>query len=440
MTFAAENQPPVDFSGLEASQQPAWLWQPGSGEILWGNAAAIALWGAASLTELQSFKFDRAMPALAQLQRLQLVLAPNASDTQTFILWLRGESRKLTCWCSKVPFPSSESPFLLQVVAADQAKSGPGHSTNGRGQVAAPDLNGHAMVVAGEPSIASPQANHMRPALAPEDAATLSEIARLIRERSGATASANKPAPDAGAPVRTSTERATPAIGADVLGRLSHELRTPLNAITGFAELLRAELDGPLGSMKYHAYAGHIMESAAHCLSLINDLLDISALAPDKRPLEFTSVDVNDTVTVCLGMLSSLATKAAVGLTYSLDPSLPKAVLDRRSLRQILINLIANAIKATPAGGSIAIETSYRPGSGLLLTISDTGQGMTTDELSRAQGKALSNGSWPAIRLGLGLPLSRELVEANGGRIDIASGPGEGTRVTLQLPMSRLLP
>jgi signal transduction histidine kinase len=214
------------------------------------------------------------------------------------------------------------------------------------------------------------------------------------------------------------------------LARLSHELRTPLNAIMGYAELLRAERDGPLGSAKYRDFAGHILESAAHCLTLANDLSDPASLGTALRPQEFSEVDVNEAVRASLGILAPIALKAGVVLADSLDAAAPRAILDRRSLRQILLNLIANAVKATPPGGSVTASTAYKPGAGLEIAIADTGPGLTPDHLAEARAGAGN---------GLGLPLSRQLAEANGAGLRIESAAGLGARVALQIPMGRLV-
>ncbi len=414
MAFPADHGPTADLGGLAATTEPAWLWQPGTGALLWGNAAALALWKAGSLAELQSLKVDRAMPALTQLQRLQWALGADISHHETLMVWLPDGIRRLECLCRKVAFAGNDGAILVTV-------TGPQHKTQLSPAGAARHLNGHG---GGVPVVLT----HRQPDIAPEDAATLAEIARMIRERSATAAAATEPIIET-----TSADTVMgPALDAAFLARLSHELRTPLNAIMGYAELLRAERDGPLGSIKYHAFAGHILESAAHCLNLANDLDDPSGRSVGVRPQEFSEVDVNETVQVCLGIMMPIADKAGVSLIASADAAAPRAVLDRRSLRQILLNLIANSIKATAPGGSITVSTAYRPGQGLTVTVADTGGGMSPEHLARAR-----SDNPPGD--GLGLPLSRKLADANGAKLTIESSPGEGTRVSLQLPMGRLV-
>jgi signal transduction histidine kinase len=410
LAFPADSDHPAELGAMAGSTEPAWLWQPGTGALLWGNAGALALWGVDTLAALQALKIDRAMPALSQLQRLQWALGSDVSHRETLVLWLPAGSRSLACLCRKVSFAGNDAAILVTLAGHEVPVSAPVAALGAR------HLNGHA--------IAAPPRS--QPDLAPEDAATLAEIARMIRQRSPVF----QPAVAPEQPVAAAETQAQ-ALDAAFLARLSHELRTPLNAIMGYAELLRAERDGPLGSGKYHAYADHILESAAHCLNLANDLSDPAKLGAGVRTQEFSEVDVNDTVRVCIGILAPIATKAGVALEESLDVGVPRAILDRRSLRQILLNLVANAIKATPAGRTITLATHYRPGTGLELSVTDEGRGMAPARLAEARGQA--NGG------GLGLPLSRKLAEANGASLEIDSREGHGTRVTLDLPMARLV-
>ena len=418
MTVPALDPQHADLDGLTALAQPAWLWEPASGAMLWGNPAALALWGADSLHALQDMRLDRAMPAITRLRSLALVLAPGASDLHSLVFWLPDGSRSLLCRCRKVAFPGTDHALLLQsampagITFPQPRAAGPPNDTR--------VLNGHANPSAYEP-----------PQLAPEDAATLAEIARMVRQRNTPEISPPPPESQPAEPAGAST---------DFLAKLSHELRTPLNAIIGFAELMRAEQHGPLGNAKYLDYAGNILESAHHCLSLSNDLFDLAALNGGKQAFDFSEIDVNGTVRVCLAIAGPIAGKAGVSLTDDLASDVPRAILDQRSLRQILLNLIANAIKFTPPGGRVTVTSLYDLGSGLRLIVADTGRGMTPEGLNRAQGLAMAGTLAEANTSGLGLPICRALAGANGGQIAVESRAGAGTQVTLTLPMSRLVP
>ena len=376
--------------------------------------------------------FDRAMPAVARLQKLAQVLADGVPDEQEFVFWLPEGSRSLTCACRRIRMPGNDAMVLLQVLPTGPAMDQPPQPGIGAAGPAGSDLNGHAVSSHFERPVP------VAPELAPQDAATLAEIARMIRERSGSVA---------GRPLvvlsHTVTEppKSPPAQELrpgepEFLGHLSHELRTPLNAIIGYSELLQAEQSGPLGSPKYRAYASDILEAARHCVSLVNDLFDMTRLAVGERKLEFSEVDVNETARVCLGIVFPIAAKAGVALDTDLAPNLPLAILDRRGLRQILLNLLGNAIKFTPPDGVVSISSSYEIGVGLKVAVADTGAGMSSSSLEVARGTSTAAS---AAASGLGLPISRSIAAANGGRLDVESKTGSGTHVTLFLPMNRLL-
>jgi len=435
LTTAGQNEDHSDFGALVPSAQPAFLWRPRDCSIAWANPAGLSLWGAQSLLELASRRFDRSMPAVARLQRLLLVLALGASDRQTLVFWLPQGSKRLTCQCRKVHLSANDEGLLLQVVEQPNIR---GPLANGPASHAEADLNGHMAFE----RVAAPGAWQMEaPVLAPQDAATLAEIARLIRERTMDGGGRRSDKREALAP-ESQPKELEPETGpfeAEFLGRLSHELRTPLNAVIGYGELLQAEQSGPLGSPKYRGYTVDLLEAARHCLSLVNDLFDMTRLAAAGGGLEFSDVDINESARVCLAILVPIASKAGVALTDNLGAGLPLAILDRRSLRQILLNLLANAIKFTPAGGSVSIGSSYETGVGLKVVVADTGRGMTTGSLNVARGLAPNNAEPGPGASGLGLPISRDLAAANGGTLAVESEPGRGTRVTLFVPMNRLL-
>ena len=439
VTVTAPTLAPTELAELADLAQPAWLWEPCEVSLLWANRAGLALWGADTIEHLQAIGIDRSMPAVARLRSLSVVLAPGASDIQTLVFWLPSGMHNLACSCRKMRFGNAVGALLVQVAGMPDGSAPV--LVLGADAKAARSLNGHA--IGSEPArgAASAMPAKIHPAVAPEDAATLAEIARLVRRSGAADAPAAAPPPQGQGLGLGQGLGGGAANGADaeLLGRLSHELRTPLNAIIGYAELMRAQQHGRLGSSKYHDFAGTILESARHCLDLANDL--VHAAGPDggQRPLDFSEVDVNEAVRACLGIVAPIAGTAGVALADDLALDLPHAVLDRRSLAQILLNLVGNAIKYTPSGGEVAVTTRYDVGSGLRVIVADTGRGMSLEALGRARGLPAGAAAQGPARSGLGLPISRELAAANGGRIDLESRPGAGTVATLALPMSRLV-
>jgi PAS domain S-box-containing protein len=228
----------------------------------------------------------------------------------------------------------------------------------------------------------------------------------------------------------------------DFLARISHELRTPLNAILGFSEVMRSERFGEMRNPKYLAYANDIHSSGEHLLSLINDLLDLSKVEAGKLELNFTSVNLGELAEHCLKLMEEDARARRVIVRRNFAAGLPNVVADLRSMKQILLNLISNAIKFTPAGGQVIVSGQTRPSGEFVLRVKDTGVGIAPEALEIALtpfGRA-HDGEHPEIGgTGLGLPLTKALAEANRARFEIASKPEKGTSVEIVFPVNRVL-
>jgi signal transduction histidine kinase len=227
----------------------------------------------------------------------------------------------------------------------------------------------------------------------------------------------------------------------EFLANMSHELRTPLNAIIGFSEIISGELFGALGSPRYSEYARDIHESGRHLLSLINDILDLSKAEAGKLELHEASVDLSLTVHSCLRLMRERAQQSGVRVQNKLN-GVPRLRADERMLKQILLNLLSNAIKFTPPGGEIEVVGEHDNAGGLLMRVTDTGIGMAPEDIPRAL-EAFTQVDSALSRkydgTGLGLPLTKTLVELHGGTLAISSAPGRGTTVTIRLPPDRLL-
>jgi len=225
------------------------------------------------------------------------------------------------------------------------------------------------------------------------------------------------------------------------LASMSHELRTPLNAVIGFSDAMHAELFGPL-SPRYKAYAADIQQSGTHLLSLINDVLDLSRLEARQTALQEEIFDIAELAEEVLRMIRPQAAKAGLTLQGDVAPELPLLRGDRRRIKQILINLTANAIKFTPEGGQVRLA-AHRTATALSLIVSDTGIGIAQEDIPRAMerfGQVDSSLSRKYEGTGLGLPLARQLAELHGGQLILGSAPGVGTTVTVTLPRDRLVP
>jgi len=240
---------------------------------------------------------------------------------------------------------------------------------------------------------------------------------------------------------RAQAERAS-SQKSDFLARVSHEIRTPLNAIIGFSELMIDEKFGPIGNERYRDYLRDINRSGNHVLDLVNDLLDISKIEAGQQEMAYEAVSLNDTLGQVVAMLQPQANSERVIIRSSFASRLPDIVADLRSVRQIAINLLSNAVRYTPAGGQVIVSTAYERDGSVVLRVRDTGVGMSSAELEEAlkpfkQINALRRKRGDGT--GLGLPLTRAMVEANRAQFSIASTPGEGTLVEISFPPTRVL-
>jgi signal transduction histidine kinase len=254
-----------------------------------------------------------------------------------------------------------------------------------------------------------------------------------------------EPGPNAATPEPESEERAD-AVSAvaqklDFLAKVSHEVRTPLNSILGFTELMLEERLGAIGNPRYKGYVEDIHQSGLYALSLLNDLLDISKIEAGKFELDFTSVDLPELIETCASSLQPLAKRERILLRTSLAPNLPAVLADRRRLKQILLNLLSNAIKFTNAGGQVIVSAGRIEGGELRLRVRDNGVGMTTDEIAFAMQpfRQLDTAPRKQTGTGLGLPVTKALVDANRARLVLTSERGLGTSADVVFPPERLV-
>jgi PAS domain S-box-containing protein len=227
----------------------------------------------------------------------------------------------------------------------------------------------------------------------------------------------------------------------EFLANMSHELRTPLNAIIGFAEVIKDEMFGPVGLKKYAEYAKDIHSSGRHLLDLINDILDLSKLEAGKLELHEADVSLRTVVEECQTLIRNRAQKSDVLLVTEIEPRLPKLRCDERALKQVLLNFLSNAVKFTPAGGTVTIRVR-RTGDGICVAVSDTGIGMSQADIKVALapfGQIDSKVARQHQGTGLGLPISKSLIELHGGTLSVESVPGKGTTMTAKFPASRVV-
>ncbi len=222
----------------------------------------------------------------------------------------------------------------------------------------------------------------------------------------------------------------------DFLASMSHELRTPLNAIMGFSEMISREYFGPVGSKKYQEYADDITNSSKHLLSLVDDILDLSKIEAGKNALTKTDIDVKSIFDSCLKIATGAIDCSQIYLEIRVTPGLAPLHADERALRQVILNLLFNAVKFTPGGGHVTMTAAIRDNHHII-EVSDTGGGIPADEIAKITEPFAQLETQPHIAklgTGLGLSIAKALVEAHDGVLTIDSHWGHGTTVRLEFP------
>ena len=227
----------------------------------------------------------------------------------------------------------------------------------------------------------------------------------------------------------------------EFLARISHELRTPLNAIMGFSDVMRLGQFGDIKNDKYRGYVNDIHASGSHLLALINDLLDLSKIEAGKMELNFTAVNVAECADHAIKLLQETATRGRVLVRKSFPDKLPRVVADLRAMRQVFLNLLSNAIKFTDPGGQVIISASVAGSGELTVKLKDTGIGMNAAQILDAfePFKRVETAGRETQGTGLGLPLTKALVEANRAKFELSSEQGQGTLIEITFPTTRVL-
>ena len=224
------------------------------------------------------------------------------------------------------------------------------------------------------------------------------------------------------------------------LANMSHELRTPLNAIIGFSELLKSDM--AITDDKRREYAGDVHSSGKHLLNVINDILDISRIEAGKLTLDEDVVSVAEIVETCLRMARPRAEERGVEIHNHIADQTPRLTADRRLVLQTVLNLVSNAVKFTDAGGRVDVRVVFAPAGGVAVTVSDTGIGMSPDDVKRVGEPFLQVDGRHARNFegtGLGLVIAKRLIELHGGALQVESVLGQGTTMSVVFPPARVL-
>ena len=228
----------------------------------------------------------------------------------------------------------------------------------------------------------------------------------------------------------------------EFLANVSHELRTPLNAIIGFAEMMASQMLGPIGLTRYQEYASDIRDSGGHLLSLINDILDMARIEAGRLSLHEEAVDLPAMLEACTKLVEERARRGDVTVETAIQRPIPRLLADKRMVKQILLNLLSNAVKFTPRGGRVTVAAWNDDAGRMTIQTSDTGIGMTAEEIGKAltpfhRSESAFNRRFEGT--GLGLPITKSLVDAHGAGLRIESEPDVGTRYAVVFPAFRTL-
>jgi PAS domain S-box-containing protein len=228
----------------------------------------------------------------------------------------------------------------------------------------------------------------------------------------------------------------------EFLANMSHELRTPLNAIIGFSEIIKDEVFGPIGQRQYWDYANDIYGSGKHLLKVINDSLDVARIEAGERQLNEARLNMTKICHTALDMMGPKIEAKRLAVTNYIDDQIPNVIGEETAIKQILSNILSNAIKFTPEGGRITISYERDEVGDLRVSVTDTGVGLDEDEIERALspfGQVNNDLDRATSGAGLGLTLVTSLMELHGGRFELFSQKGIGTTATLVFPSSRVV-
>lgn len=408
---------------------PACIFDVETYELLAANEAGHQLWG--SDIGQPPFMIDSAMPGLARLRNLASTAVTEETGPETLTFWTRHGLLSRPCICRRVSLqPSRAAVLVTWPTTTVPARSLAGATTGDR---------------------ALDPAAHLVHESAPADVATLRQIARRIRER---------PKPDEkdadhGSHDRTTAVDTCPPSAAldqnehdrNVFAKLSHELRTPLAAVIALAEIMTEEHLGPLPNVRYRGYIRDIRDSARHALAVVDGMLERRNITTGQIEFVFAEIDLNDTADACVATIRPLADKAGLTLSTALAEGLPKVIADRRCLKQILLNLLSNSVKYAGAGAEVSVRSGYELAGSVWIEVADTGPGIPAEVVARtlsASNSPLSVSedilSAEGRRVGLGLPISRQLARANGARLELDCASETGTRVRISFAKDRAIP
>ncbi len=464
---------PLPMESFLATDDPAWVWDGQGRRILWANAAAAKLWGDSAPERLKRRRQGRATDAPARLTELARSGEALADAPETLAVPAPSGAVKVVCVFQRLQLAGGRPGLVVRVLPErDEPSASSKVALHPSARAAPPGKAGRR----------EPRPAKARERISRSDLGTLKAIARDIGAASGQSAPGNaiKAAPREGvaasstgeAKTTRSTRKTQPTPSgksaptakhtktraphkktaaaaaapeqpsreemAALLARVSHEIRNPLTIILGFAEILQSDRVERLKPGKAREYASDIYRTAQLALGLADDLLGFAERASGEPPPAHAWIDLNTVIADCLHLLEPVATAQNVTLGRRLKRDSPMLLAHERSIRQILLNLLMNALRHGEGGGAIRVSTRLEKQGGLVLSVKDDGPGMSAEQIAAAKSPDRAGDVKQAGRRGLGLRLVLGFVRDNAGELDIISKPGAGADVRIRFAPDRL--
>ena len=476
-------RPDTPDNADRAVKQPVWLWDRAHNRIAWANAAGLAFWGAASAFDLVEYVF-------APDGAVADAIAKAASGNQAVDAEFAPQGRMLSVRLRAKPnrqFDGRDGVLVVVLQAHEKARPALGRAlfdsvpvalvrldttgaaldANERARAFLPGLSRALLAQLAAQAIAHGFSNRSTSIRQRDgELPLLLQAVRFTDPRDGAQSAilriddvslrhmleaqlrsgTAQPAQDEEDIVHLRGQRdeaeARNKAKSEFVAKVTHEMRNPLNAIIGFTEIMQQRHFGALGDKRYEGYVDDVLFSARHLLSLVNDLLDLASIEAGKFRIAFDSVALAGVIDDCVRLLRPQASDLGIELKTAVPANLPPVVADARALRQVMLNLMSNAIKFTPKGGEVFVSAGIDAQGGVDIKVRDTGVGMTAGEIELAlEPFGQVDGALQRERkgTGLGLPLAKALAEANKAQFNISSEPDHGTTAELIFPPARVL-
>jgi nitrogen-specific signal transduction histidine kinase len=396
------------------AEEPVWVWDAGARRILWANRAGQHFWGATSLEALRFKRFSAKSKSVETLT--SLAKQPGVKETvETLTLQTASGRASLKCYIQGLLVAGGRPGFIVKALDYPNLRD------------SSPPLVPDQKKKSTERS----KQNKNRDGRAKSDLAVLDAIA--VRVKTDKTAPKRHARTHQSAPNVSAIE----PIGTDTLAlqmrELSHEIRNPLTVILGFADRIKDLAASGKSHVQLIDYAEDIMESARLAIAILSDFT-FRIGAPDDRPVQAELADFRAAIDSSTRLIAPLAKGAGIKVYKRADKELPRLLITDRMLKQILLNLLMNAVRHQKTGGRIKVSARGRKDNSIRLVVADDGRGMTKKEIGNAMASPQQKRRPASGSSGLGLPLVKRLVESAGGQISIESKRGKGTKVQIVFP------